>query len=84
MVHAVGAWLVCFRKPREKADLVRQRLLSLRSTEEADGNATQVGCDSEIISCNSGGGEQSYELKLLFWRTSAAGSGHAAELKSKY
>ena len=27
VVRAVGAWVVCFRKPREKADLVRNVLL---------------------------------------------------------
>ena len=36
MVQAVGAWVVCFRKPREKADLVRKGLRSPVRVKQAD------------------------------------------------
>ena len=39
VVQAIGAWVVCFRKPREEADLVCQSLPPMRPTEETDGNA---------------------------------------------
>ena len=82
MVQAVGAWVVCFRKPREKADLVRQSLPSIGPVGGADGHATWVGQNTEPTSFNPSGGEQSYQLWLWFKPTSAAGSGHAADRKS--
>ena len=52
MVQAVGAWVVCFRKPREQADLVRQRPSSPGHVEGADGGATWVECNTESTSHN--------------------------------
>ena len=40
VVQAIGAWIVCFKKPREKVDLVCQTLPSLGRTKGADGDAT--------------------------------------------
>ena len=50
MVQAVGAWVVCFRKPREKTDLVRQSLSSKRRGEGADGDAAWVGYNTASTS----------------------------------
>ena len=36
-MQAVGAWIVCFRKPKEKADLVRQISVFIDCVEVADG-----------------------------------------------
>ena len=50
VVRAVGAWVVCFRKPREKADLVGQSLPSIGSIEGADGDATWAGYNTDSTS----------------------------------
>ena len=65
-MQAIGAWVVCFRKPREKADLVRQSLLSIGREEGADGDAAWVGYNTQATSDNSRGGEQPYPLWLCF------------------
>ena len=66
MVQAVGAWIVCFRKPKEKAELVRQSLSSKDRVEGADGDAPSVGYNTESTSHNPRGGEQSHELWLCY------------------
>lgn len=52
VVQAVGAWVVCFKKPREKADLVRQSLPPKGRVEVADGDATWAGYNTESTSHN--------------------------------
>lgn len=51
-MQAVGAWVVCFKKPREKADLVRQSLPPKGRVEVADGDATWAGYNTESTSHN--------------------------------
>ena len=47
VVRAVGAWVVCFRKPTEKADLVRKALPSRGGDGRADRGGHWVGCYTE-------------------------------------
>ena len=62
VVRAVGAWVVCFRKPREKADLVRNVLLSRGRDGRADRGGNWVGCYTESTKHDPRGSEHSYEL----------------------